>query len=115
VALQIATARALLPAVRAVVDNHVETDTPVVIEGDYLLPIAPVPGVRAVLLHETDGAQIAANYLVREPRAGPQHKRAQVSLGYGRWLARQAVAAGVPVVPARPWTTALDRVLVALR
>ncbi len=114
VQLQIRVARALVPAVQAVVANHLETKTPVVIEGDYLLPCAPVPGVRAVLLHEPDAAQIAANFLVREPHAGAQQKRAEVSRGYDQWLAQQAVAVGVPVVAARPWSTALDRVLAVL-
>ncbi|MFC7644403.1 hypothetical protein ACFQX6_29650 [Streptosporangium lutulentum] len=36
--LQVAVAEALVPAVEAVVGNHLETDTPVIIEGDYLLP-----------------------------------------------------------------------------
>ncbi len=95
------------------VDNHLATDTPVVIEGDYLLPV-DVAGVRAVLLHEPDADQIVANLLAREPAAGPQHKRAEVSAAYGRWLARQAADAGVPVVAMRPWTTATARVLAAL-
>jgi hypothetical protein len=111
---QISLARALAPAVSAIVDNHVTTDTPVVLEGDYLLPVPDVAGVRAVLLHEPDSAQIAANLLVREPAQGPQYGRAEVARAYGEWLVGQAVGAGVPVVPARPWTTALDRVLRAL-
>jgi hypothetical protein len=116
VQLQVRMARAIAPGVRAVIDNHLATDTPVVIEGDYLLPPAePIPGVRAVLLHEPDAAQIAANLLVREPTAGPQYQRAEVGRAYGEWLAREAAAVGVPVVPARPWASALDRVVQALR
>ncbi|EYT81165.1 hypothetical protein CF54_21115 [Streptomyces sp. Tu 6176] len=47
---QIAVAGALAPAVEAVVANHVDTDTPVVVEGDYVLPGLARPGglVRAV-------------------------------------------------------------------
>lgn len=115
VRLQIRTARALRPAVRAVIDNHLQTNTPVLIEGDYLLPVVDTPGVRAVMLHEPDAAQIAANFLVREPGAGQQQKRAEVGREYGEWLAREAAAVGVPVVPARPWATSLERVLAALR
>jgi 2-phosphoglycerate kinase len=110
---QIAVARALAPAVRAIVDNHLTTDTPVILEGDYLLPL-DLPGVGAVLLHEDDVDQITANLLAREPAAGPQRKRAEVSAAYAKWLARQADEAGVPVVPMRPWTTAIDRVVAAL-
>ncbi|MEU4547483.1 hypothetical protein [Nonomuraea dietziae] len=116
VEMQISVARALVPAVRAVVANHLETMTPVVVEGDYLLPstAAELDGVRAVFLHEGDEEQIAENYRRREPAAGAQHGRAMVSRLYGDWLASQAEAAGVPVVPARPWDDVLERVVRAL-
>ncbi|MFF0274867.1 hypothetical protein [Streptomyces sp. NPDC004330] len=108
---QIAVAEALAPAVEAVVANHVGTDTPVVLEGDYLLPPAVTPGgpVRGLFLHEDDEAQVTANYLHREPEAGPQRHRARVSVLYGRWLAARAHAAGVPVLAPRPWTDLADR------
>lgn len=112
---QIAIARALRPAVEAVIDNHVRTGTPVIIEGDYLLP-GPLPaGVRAVFVHEPDAAQLARNYRQREPRAGDQRGRAEASARYGEWLAAQAVRHGHPVLPARPWSTAPDRLDALLR
>ncbi|MGV9328770.1 hypothetical protein [Streptosporangium sandarakinum] len=123
--LQIAIAEALLPAVEAVVANHLETGTPVVIEGDYLLPglavresFAGIPAdgrVAAVVLHEPDEAQIAANYLSREPGHGDQRARARASARYGARLAALAAEAGVPVVPARPWPDVLPRVTAAVR
>lgn len=108
VKLQIAIAEALVPAVRAVVANHRETNTPVVIEGDYLLPIAGVP---TVILHEADEAQIARNYRAREPEAGDQSGRALVSRMYGDWLAERALREGAAVVAARPWSDVLERVI----
>ncbi|MFI9117013.1 hypothetical protein [Streptomyces venezuelae] len=109
---QIAVAEALAPAIEAVVANHVGTDTPVVLEGDYVLPGLVRPGgpVRAVFLHEDDEEQVTANYLHREPEAGPQRHRARVNVLYGRWLAEQARTAGVPVVAPRPWENLADRV-----
>ncbi|WP_409240302.1 hypothetical protein [Streptomyces sp. PA5.6] len=109
---QIAIAEALEPAIEAVVANHVGTDTPVILEGDYILPRPATPDgpVRAVFLHEDDEEQVTANYLRREPEAGPQRHRARVSVLYGRWLAAQARAAGVPVVGPRPWEDLADRV-----
>ncbi|MFE2380176.1 hypothetical protein [Streptomyces misionensis] len=109
---QIAIARALAPAIDAVIANHVDTDTPVILEGDYVLPVPATPGdrVRAVFLHEDDEAQVTANYLRREPEAGPQCHRARVSVLYGRWLAARARAAGVPVVAPRPWEDLAGRV-----
>ncbi|MFC4326251.1 hypothetical protein ACFPC0_00085 [Streptomyces andamanensis] len=114
---QIAVAGALAPAVEAVVANHVDTGTPVIVEGDYVLPGLARPGglVRAVFLHEDDEAQVRANYLRREPEAGPQGPRARVTVLYGRWLAAQARAAGVPVLAPRPWADLADRVVEAVR
>jgi 2-phosphoglycerate kinase len=109
VELQIAVARALRPGVEAVVANHVETGTPVIIEGDYLLPGPLPPGVRAVFVHEPDMAQLIENYRLREPSAGDQRTRAEVSARYGDWLATEAQRYGIPVLAARPWETALDR------
>nr|BFD87446.1 hypothetical protein StreXyl84_68470 [Streptomyces sp. Xyl84] len=112
---QIAIARTLAPAVAAVTANHVDTGTPVVLEGDYVLPVPASPGgpVRTVFLHEDDEAQVAANYLCREPETGPQRHRARVSVLYGRWLAAQARAARVPVIAPRPWANLTDRVIAA--
>ncbi|MBB4943799.1 2-phosphoglycerate kinase [Streptosporangium album] len=122
--LQIAIAEALVPAVDAIVGNHLETDTPVVIEGDYLLPalavrdsFAGVPAdgrVAAVVLHEPDEAQLVENYRRREPDHGEQLHRARVSALYGGRLAAQAAEVGVPVVTARPWDDVLGRVVAAL-
>ncbi|EOD63633.1 hypothetical protein H480_36038 [Amycolatopsis vancoresmycina DSM 44592] len=124
VELQAAIAEALQPALEAVIGNHLETDTPVVIEGDYLLPAlaaqdsfdgqAAEGRVRAVFLHEPDPAQLVANYLEREPHEGEQRSRAEASARYGDWLAARAVEQGIPVVPARPWATTLSRALLDL-
>ncbi|MEV4443402.1 hypothetical protein AB0K09_31295, partial [Streptomyces sp. NPDC049577] len=73
-------------------------------------PATPKGPVRAVFLHEDDERQVTANYLRREPEAGPQRHRARVSVLYGRWLAAQARAVGVPVVAPRPWEDLASRV-----
>ncbi|GGN94026.1 hypothetical protein [Nocardia rhizosphaerihabitans] len=119
VELQIAVAEALRPALEAVIGNHLESDTPVIIEGDYLLPALAAQAsfagqevagrVRAVFLHEPDPDQLAVNYLSREPDEGQQRIRAEVSARYGDWLAATAEAHGIPVIAPRPWTTALSR------
>ena len=109
-------ASALRPAYAAVIADHVQFAAPVVFEGDYLLPelAAQASGaVRAVVLDEQDEDQIAANYLRREPGGQPRD-RARVSALVSAELARRARSCGVPVVPARPWGDALDRVHKAL-
>jgi 2-phosphoglycerate kinase len=114
---QIAVAEAMAPAVTSVIANHLETDRPVVIEGDYLLPSLAATArdsVRGVFVHEPDVDQVAANYLIREPVAGQQRTRALVSVRFGDWLTAKATEAGVPVVTARPWETAVERAMTAL-
>ncbi|MFI9629146.1 AAA family ATPase [Streptomyces sp. NPDC052042] len=118
--LQIATARALEPAVMGVVRNRLTVDAPAVIEGDYLTPAAVARSidesaasgrrVRAVFLHEDDPDRITANYGRREPAAGPQHHRARVSAAYSHWLADQAARHGLPVIECRPWDSLTGRV-----
>lgn len=120
----ITVSKVLTPALAAVVANHLETNTPLVLEGDFILPILaaqPTFGeigadgmVRAVFLYEEDEAQILNNLLQREPEHGPQHKRARLSWLYGQWLKQEAKHYGLLVVPARPWDTVLERILDAL-
>lgn len=112
-------ARYLLPGVAAVIADHLEFRTPVVLEGDFLLPqsvsdsaslLGGRDAVRGVFLVEPDEAQIVANLLSRERQAGPQELRARVSWLYGRWLTEEAERRGLPVVPPRPWETLVERV-----
>lgn len=115
--LTILVARVMAPALEAVIANHLESRTPVVLEGDYLLPslVTVDPRVRAIFLYEDDAGQIARNFLRREPEAGEQSKRAGVSWLYGNWLKSEAKKFGAAVVPARPWDTLFERVLQAIR
>ncbi|MER5360624.1 hypothetical protein [Streptomyces sp. NPDC002785] len=118
--LQIATARALEPAVLGVVRNRLTVDVPALVEGDYLTPAAAAAAiregrtagrrVRAVFLHEEDPDRITANYASREPGSGVQRHRARVSAAYSRWLSQQARLHALPVVACRPWETLAARI-----
>jgi 2-phosphoglycerate kinase len=122
--LHLATAEALEPALAGVIGNHLETDTPVVIEGDYLVPSLavrtsfngiPAQGrVASVFLHEPDEGQIVVNYAGREPADGEQRLRARVSALSGEWLVAEAARYGVPLIRARPWSSLERRVSAAL-
>ncbi len=119
--LQISVAEAIGPAIEAVIANHLETRTSVVIEGDYLLPTLAAQAsfggitargrIKSVFLSELDESQLVRNFAEREPGEPPQVGRARVSRLYGTWLAAEAKRSGTPAVAARPWSSALDRVL----
>jgi 2-phosphoglycerate kinase len=118
-------ARAMAPALEAVIADHLETKVPIVLEGDFIAPaLAAGPSfdgqsnagrVRAVFLYEPDEAQILDNFSQREPEAGMQAKRARVSWLQGQWLQRECARLGIPALPARPWETLFGRVLEAVR
>lgn len=115
--LHLALAEALRPAFRAVIADHLDFAAPVVLEGDYLLPeLAAEFGdaVRAVVIDE-QRERILANHLAREPAAGPQHRRAELSALLAGRFAERARGCGVPVVAARPWPDTVERAERALR
>ena len=99
----IALTAALEPALAAVVGNHLETDMPVVIEGDFLRPSFAVQSwyadqpagarVRGIFVLEDDPSQIVANYAAREPDAGDQKARAEVSVVLVAMAGRGSAAA----------------------
>ena len=105
--------RALAPAVSAVIANHLETNMPVVLDGDYALPeqfAAVSERVRAVFIYEPDEDVILSNLKTREPDWTDHEKRSQVGRLFGQWLKDECERLGLPVVQARPWDTVIDRV-----
>ena len=122
--LHIAVSRLLMPAVRAVVAQHIEDDSPVVLEGDYLVPeiMDPHPEwgsvaldrVRAVFLHEPDTEQVARNLLSREPDEGDQTGRARVTQVFGRWLRDECIGRSALSVDVRPFSSLPERILTAI-
>jgi 2-phosphoglycerate kinase len=120
----IALTAALEPALAAVVGNHLETDMPVVIEGDFLRPSFTIRSryadqsagtrVRGIFVLEDDPDQIMANYAAREPDAGEQKARAEVSVAWSRWLSEDAQRHTVPTIASRPWTDLIARAHAAL-
>ncbi len=117
--LTLTVARTLAPAVRAVVDAHLDNGPPVIMEGDYLLPELTAgfdPAVvRSAFLHEPDESRLVANFSAREPGGEPQFGRARVSWLFGRWLVDEAARVSVPALPATPWSDLPDRIHAATR
>ncbi|MCC6455869.1 MAG: hypothetical protein IT328_13035 [Caldilineaceae bacterium] len=119
--LHLATCRQMMPAFEAVIANHLESEIPLVLEGDYLLPaqaaqpefngFANEGRVRGIFVHEEDEEQFVQNYLLREPASGRQEMRARVSWLHSQWLQQQVSEVGGIIIPARPWETSFERVL----
>jgi 2-phosphoglycerate kinase len=122
--LHIAVSRVLSLAIQAVIVNHLETQAPIVLEGDYLLPetmhwqenpqFPRTERVKGVFLYEPDEKQILQNFSSRESGEGEQMRRARVSWLYGQWLKEECQRLGLPALPARPWDTLEDRIREAI-
>lgn len=59
----------MIPALKSIVNNHIEDDVPVIIEGDFIDPEFTAsfenPKVKAVYIYEPDKKQIVQNYFAR--------------------------------------------------
>ena len=103
----------LSPGLKAVVDNHIGGESPVIIEGDFISAEFAAsfksPNVKAIYVYEPDEAQIVNNYLKREGGA-PQHFRASISAEYGKKLKFDCDKYGMTLVESRPWNTLISRV-----
>ncbi len=102
----------LIDALRVVVNNHLEDDAAVIIEGDFISPEFAASfndsRVRSLFVYESDQDQIVQNYMNREG-GSPQTYRASISVEYGTKLKNECSKYNINVVEARPWDTLLDR------
>lgn len=122
--LHLAVGRVMRPALEAVIADHLESRTAVVLEGDYLLPEllaqqndggeTDAGRVGGVFLYEPEETQLLRNFASREPEEGEQTKRARVSWLYGEWLRAECARYGLTALPARPWESLLDRILASI-
>jgi 2-phosphoglycerate kinase len=120
----LAVGQVMAVGLEAVIANHLENQTAVVLEGDFIHPslaaqerftdLASDGRVRAIFLYEADEKQLLANFFQREPDSGLQNTRARVSWLYGQWLKQEAERYGLPALPARPWDTLFERIIAAL-
>jgi 2-phosphoglycerate kinase len=119
----------MIPSLEIVVDNHVDTAAPTVIEGDGILPsLFARPSfqrhrttglVRAAFLVEPEEERLFANILERQRGTQNQSEaelrtEARTKWLYGQWLTEEAQQYGLPVLSPRPWSTLLERLLAAI-
>jgi 2-phosphoglycerate kinase len=123
----VATGEAMTEAISIVTGNHIVQGDPAVIEGDGILPgILDHPDLRGFV------ASGALRMVVRAPGSEAELLRSMVDRGRGehldpvspefrriaamnwqfsQWLAIEAEARGIPVIPTQPWETLAARVL----
>ena len=125
----IAVGEVMSPALEVVIENHVDTAEPVVIEGDAILPSlfqrqsvqarTKSGQVQAVFLVEPDEDVMLAQMDVRY-RVRADHNEALLrSMAHTRWLhgvflAEQARNSGLPVLEPQPWETLAERIMAVL-
>lgn len=125
----VAVAEIVSHALEIIIAHHVATASPVLIEGDTVLPalaaqrsfanLPTVTQVRGLFLVEPDAAAIRRNTLARGRGAealSAEEVEAHVGFSwqYGQWLAAEAAAHHLPVIAPQPYATLEERALQAL-
>lgn len=117
------------PAIEIVVDSHIATQVPIIIEGDGILPSLfarevlqkhySAGRVRGVFLVESDEEILLDN--MRKRGRGIEHMtdaelrtEAHTKWLYGRWLSAEAQRYNLPAIEARPWSTLSERIAKAV-
>ena len=102
------------PALKAVVDRHIEDNLPIIIEGDFLSPELihsfDNDKVKNLFVIESEKDQIIKNYLNREG-GEPQNFRAEIGIEYGKWLKNECFKLGLNYLESRPWDSLLNRAI----
>jgi 2-phosphoglycerate kinase len=122
----IAIGEVLSPAIEIVVENHLDTETPTIIEGDAILPsllIRPAlqkhmhnKRIRVVFLIESKEENIFTNIQERGRGTAERTEKelrteARAKWLYGQWLALEAQRLQLPLLEVRPWNSLSDRIL----
>jgi hypothetical protein len=115
-------------ALEKVIDSHIATGVPVILEGDDITPALaaqqwlatgptiPPSSVQPVFVIEEDPAAIASAMACRGRgyhglSAAAQGRFVALSCGYGAWLSAEAERYDLPVLAAQPWDTLEERIL----
>jgi 2-phosphoglycerate kinase len=109
-------------AISPVIADRLESGIPSVFEGDFIQPafaasetfdgVAAGDRVRSVFLYDTL-EQFEKNIAAREGEDQP--RRARISWDYSEWLRSECQRLRVACISARPWDTAVERALDAIR
>ncbi len=124
----LAVARIISGALRIVVESHIATNIPILIEGDGILPefAAKVSeefgegDIRSVFVIEHDESVLLANMLERgrgiDPNASAERQtETRGKALFSDWIQREAERYGLPTVTPLPWETLPGRLMSARR
>lgn len=119
-------AELMVPAVRVVIDSHVVTDVPLVLEGDGVLPALVDDSVihphiesgrvRVCAVTAASAGELFENMIERgrgmDVGDVRRHRRhAEANAAFGRWLTEASRDRAIPVVRSRPFAALPDRIL----
>lgn len=122
----IAVGQAMMEPLKAIISHHllVPDVGRIIIEGDGILPMVSdlefdPKDVRTVFILEQEEQQLLENLRRRgrgfhEWAMLEQEGFAHASWLYGQWIAREAETREIPVIPARPQQTLLERLMAAV-
>jgi 2-phosphoglycerate kinase len=122
-------AEIMVPAVRTVIHSHVLTGSPMVIEGDGILPalvfdplLRPLVAdgtIRFCCVGTPSEDELLSNLVSRgrgvDPSMPHKHRRqAAANKAFGAWLEEESARLGIPVVHPYPFETLPTRILDAV-
>jgi 2-phosphoglycerate kinase len=117
----IAVGEVMSAPLEVVVENHVDQNAPIVIEGDGILPsllsrpplLERMTTIRAAFLVEPEESAILENTLAHGKGFVAGRTEAELRMDararwlFGQWLAQEAARYDLPVVEPRPWEDAV--------
>ncbi|HTI14553.1 MAG TPA: isopentenyl transferase family protein [Dictyobacter sp.] len=124
----IAAGEVMKDALQIVIESHIATGVPMILEGDGILPslltrpvlqpFAAKGQLKAVFLQESDEQALFDNMIMRNrgiegrPHTDLRNESRAKQL-FGTWISTEAEQYKLPVLPSQPWQTLIERVLTA--
>ena len=110
-------ANELSKALELVINNHLEENRPMILEGDFISPklckklmqdSVIKNRVKCIYIIEDDESQILQNYYNRE--GSIQNDRAELSWRYNNWIKEQIEGTEIITIQSKPWESSIKRI-----
>lgn len=110
-------ANELSKVLELVINNHIEENRPMILEGDFISPelckklmqdSVIKDRVKCIYIIEDDETQILQNYFNRE--GSIQNDRAELSWRYNNWIKEQIEETEIITIPSKPWESSIKRI-----